>query len=531
MEDDESSSAVQQLVNAAGVGRFQWTLMLVCGTTYMADAMEIMLISYLSPVLSSEWSLDALSQATLVSMVFAGELVGAFAWGIIGDCVGRKFCFTASCFLVAATGLASAFAPNFSSLVALRSVVGFGVAGIAVPFDLLMEFLPDGERGRMLTIYQYFWSLGSIFATTTAWLVLPRFSLNVGWRIYVGICSAPLWLALIVAPWVPESPEWLLAQGRAREALAVVQRMARVNGAPLADDLPRLRDGSESAAGAGAMDGDDAVSAIGSEIGGSEGPRQMAGLSNSSPHRLCTRGLRRTTFITWLIYAAFGFTYYGAIVIFNQIFLSAADRGGNSTLAPSPPAGGLPHFEYATDVIAASSEVFGTTLVLLLLEPLGRVGSQAIFYALAGVGMLLLSWEGAPFPLVVSAAFVARGSLLATSNAAWVMTPELYPSAIRVTGHQFATAANRAAAFGTPYVAAMLSLRNITLVYGVVDLVAALCPLLLPREQRVSLRRSETSHIWPQRGSSVVLVSAGSRTSGGDPLHSHAQSLLRSPSE
>ena len=51
----------------ATVGRFQCVLMLVCGLTYMADAMEIMLISYLSTLLEAAWSLNAIAQATLAS--------------------------------------------------------------------------------------------------------------------------------------------------------------------------------------------------------------------------------------------------------------------------------------------------------------------------------------------------------------------------------------------------------------------------------------------------------------------------------
>ena len=50
-----------------------------------------------------------------------------------------------------------------------------------------------------------------------------------------------------------------------------------------------------------------------------------------------------------------------------------------------------------------------------------------------------------------------------------------------------------------------LSVRDVALVYGAVALAAALAPLALPTEQRVELRRSETSKLWPRRGSSVLM--------------------------
>ena len=114
-------SSPQLLVNAIGFGKFQIVLMLVCGLTYMADAMEIMLISYLTVVLQTAWSLDTVAQATLASTVFAGELVGAFAWGMFGDYFGRRWSFFLSCLIVAAAGLASAFAVEFKLLVGLAT--------------------------------------------------------------------------------------------------------------------------------------------------------------------------------------------------------------------------------------------------------------------------------------------------------------------------------------------------------------------------------------------------------------------------
>ena len=44
--DDDSPRQLQSVVNQIGLGRFQGSLMALCGATYMADAMEIMLISY-----------------------------------------------------------------------------------------------------------------------------------------------------------------------------------------------------------------------------------------------------------------------------------------------------------------------------------------------------------------------------------------------------------------------------------------------------------------------------------------------------
>jgi len=219
--------------------------------------------------------------------------------------------------------------------------------------------------------------------------------------------------------------------------------------------------------------------------------------------------LRRTTLVLWLIYAAFGVAYYGAIVFFQRVFEAGGGTGGDTHETCETCA---PYLDYGDDMIAASSELAGTTMTLLLLGRLGRVWSQVCFSMLAAAAMLTLGFcdgsSAVPFWVTVVAAFVARGALIATCNAAWVMTPELYPAAVRASGHQFATAANRIAAFGTAYVAAGLSMRTIAIVYGSVDFLAALAPLCLPRQTKADLRSAESERIWPRRSSSSVYFGA-----------------------
>ena len=294
------------------------------------------------------------------------------------------------------------------------------------------------------------------------WLILPNLHLEIGWRVYVGVCSVPLWVALAAFPWLPESPEWLIIKGRQREAREVLATIARVNRtAPLPDELVLVLDADSGGTG--------------------------------SACDLFSPRLRRTTALLWFIYGAFGFTYYGAIVFIHKVFAKGPLPTTCATCAPA--------FDYQNDLIAASSELVGTTLALLLIDRVGRVWTQSFFYVGAAAGFFLLAWEGAPFWLTVVGAFVARGMLIATCTVAWVMTPELYPVEVRATGHQWATAANRVMAFGTPYIASGLGISAVAICYGVFDLTAALCPPLLPRETRDILSYTEAERIWPQRGS------------------------------
>jgi MFS family permease len=55
--------------------------------------------------------------------------LGSAGWGAVGDTYGRRNAFLGASVLTVAFGLASAGAPNFSALLAFRTMVGLGVSG------------------------------------------------------------------------------------------------------------------------------------------------------------------------------------------------------------------------------------------------------------------------------------------------------------------------------------------------------------------------------------------------------------------
>ncbi|GJN20474.1 hypothetical protein PR202_gb07855 [Eleusine coracana subsp. coracana] len=72
-----------------GFGKFQALVLVYAGTGWLADAMELMLLSFLGLV-RQQWDVSPQHESMLSSVVFAGMLIGACLWGFLSDKYGRR---------------------------------------------------------------------------------------------------------------------------------------------------------------------------------------------------------------------------------------------------------------------------------------------------------------------------------------------------------------------------------------------------------------------------------------------------------
>ena len=65
--------SVGAAIDSLGWGRFQVMMSMIAGFAYMADAMEMMILSILGPALHCQWNISEYEQASMTTVVFLGE--------------------------------------------------------------------------------------------------------------------------------------------------------------------------------------------------------------------------------------------------------------------------------------------------------------------------------------------------------------------------------------------------------------------------------------------------------------------------
>lgn len=232
-------------ISEIGMGKYQYTLFLLCGFGWAADNMYMQALSVIQIPVQLEFKLTNSQVGNLGFSMMLGMFFGSFIWGIISDIFGRKPAFNLTLAITALFSVSTAFAPNFLVLSILLALMGFGVGG-NMPIDaaLFLEFVPSSHKGLMILMGS-FWSIGQLITSVVAWSILslpgmmcdPQTSicdssLNSGWRIVqlsLGLVTVLMVTARVSWFHLYESPKYLISKGKFVEACDVLTILAKEN--------------------------------------------------------------------------------------------------------------------------------------------------------------------------------------------------------------------------------------------------------------------------------------------------------------
>lgn len=191
---------------------------------------DLVIIAGALPFLERAFGLSSWMAGWAVSSAILGAIAGPLLGLWFEDLLGRKRIMMVAAIALLASSAGCAFAGSIQSFAAARFVGGMGVglAMISSPI-YIAELSPPATRGGLVNVNQ----LSNVIGINLAVLVSYAFADRPdGWRWMFGSQGLPALLLLLGLFLVPESPRWLVARGRARQARTV---LARVNGAEVAE--------------------------------------------------------------------------------------------------------------------------------------------------------------------------------------------------------------------------------------------------------------------------------------------------------
>ncbi|XP_043225498.1 solute carrier family 22 member 7-like [Amphibalanus amphitrite] len=174
----------------------------------------------------TEWNLVC-ARKPLLSMLQSWMMIGGMAGSVIGgqltDRFGRRTVFLPSMLLVIACSFSAALVSDYISFAVVRCLTGFAMASmIASQYVLVTELGGCKHRATLTTVTYAPFSCGIMLVAAASYGIRTRWLLQLAFAVPCVLFLPNFWL-------MPESPRWLLVQGRLEEACEVLRQGARWN--------------------------------------------------------------------------------------------------------------------------------------------------------------------------------------------------------------------------------------------------------------------------------------------------------------
>lgn len=334
-----------------------------------------------------------------ISATFVGMTLGALITGFWGDRYGRRVTYQINLMLFGAASLASAFAPDMTTLIALRFLMGLGLgAENVVGYSIMTEFFPSRVRGRWSGFICTLVTAGLPVSALLAWLLVPTF----GWRVMFVLGAVGALVAWFLRRDLPESPRWLATVGRDAEADALVSRFERE-----------------------------------AEV---SSPLSLPVLPEQSAIPLSASNLFREPYLSRLIVGCISLMVvntliYGFITWLPTFFVSQGETIARSTgfallMAVGGPIGSALG-AMSADAFGRKPTIIGAAVIAIVLSVMFALSTSSVLTAAFGFLLTI------PIYVLVAALFA-------------VYVPELFPTEFRLRGVGLCNAAGRSASIVVP---------------------------------------------------------------------------------
>ncbi len=225
-------------------------LIFICVTSALGGLVwgfdAIVISGTINPV-KLQFDLSPVMEGFFVSSGLLGAVIGSGLAGWLSDKFGRSRNLLLAAILLLVSALGSSLANSIELLVFARWLGGLGVGISAMVCPLyISEISPTHLRGRLVTLFQFAITLGIMLALFNnfglhQWALSMRETVTESsffgwmlvdetWRSMFASELIPGLIFLVLATMLPESPRWLIKEGRYEQAKKVLGRIF-LNGA------------------------------------------------------------------------------------------------------------------------------------------------------------------------------------------------------------------------------------------------------------------------------------------------------------
>ena len=249
-----ASHPIAARLDALPVTPLHGAIVVLCALGLLFDVIEAALSNALSAVFSAPpYRVQPHQLSLLLASVFVGGAIGAPLLGLVADRHGRRLTLGLALLFLAVASTVAATSPDINWLTALRVFSGLAL-GAYPPLMVayLSDVLPPARRGMLILVCGAIGFLGApavIFLIRWLTPLQPLGFEAWRWALVFGAIGSATVGALFF--WLPESPRWLAATGRHREAEQAWRRFERSAGdrprtAPVAYSDERAQPAAES---------------------------------------------------------------------------------------------------------------------------------------------------------------------------------------------------------------------------------------------------------------------------------------------
>jgi len=225
MDNEVHALTVSELIDERPVGRFQLSIIMLCGLVIVLDGFATQSIGFLAPPTSETLGIPLKSFGPIFGAALFGLMIASLSIGPLADRWGRKWAIVLSTLTFAIFTLLTPHAHSFNQMLALRFLTGLGLGG-AIPnaVALACEYAPKRLRSVVVCSIMSGMPLGLIIAGLVSSVMMSRY----GWQsvFYFG-GILPLAVSLTLMKWLPESVRFLTVRRADKQKIS--QIMSRIS--------------------------------------------------------------------------------------------------------------------------------------------------------------------------------------------------------------------------------------------------------------------------------------------------------------